>query len=377
MKMAKTNREDLDVSEAKNHGGPPYAYAFLVGGADPAVPESYLPYFYNIAIATKILREKGSKADVIVLYQNKRGIKATHLPRNHMKMLFQLGVNVYTIPETTGTTSESFYRTQMDKFRILGLTQYRKIMYLDTDVMPTGNLDKVFELSDNGTLMENIIFRGDNVPARGAHFVLTPGPGKLEALQEILDRRQAQSRSMTKPWFDEHAGWGHNFTDDDPWIAYTKRGTSWSFYAAYADQGLLLYYTKYFLKSVTIFVPGGKHENWEVPSGQSDGKLQMTQKAVNWFQGVDMNCSSFKTQPRHRWLSLPEKCLEHFFNDNKPWIKGPPEDFGKNTSFASARHHWFANLRLLNDELGLGLDFKHWQMKKPNLGFYPIQHTRD
>ena len=44
--------------------------------------------------------------------------------------------------------NETFYRTQMDKFRILSLTQYGRVLFMDGDVMPTGNLDCLFELSE-------------------------------------------------------------------------------------------------------------------------------------------------------------------------------------------------------------------------------------
>jgi alpha-N-acetylglucosamine transferase len=54
----------------------------------------------------------------------------------------------------------------LDKFRILGMTEYRRVLFLDGDVVPLVNLDYLFELSDPAhtttptILMENLVVAG-------------------------------------------------------------------------------------------------------------------------------------------------------------------------------------------------------------------------
>ena len=55
--------------------------------------------------------------------------------------------------------SDNFYTAQLDKFHILDLVEYRRVIYMDAYVMPFCCLDYFFELSDgpNASLTENII----------------------------------------------------------------------------------------------------------------------------------------------------------------------------------------------------------------------------
>jgi hypothetical protein len=66
----------------------------------------------------------------------------------------------------------------LDKFRILGLVEYRRVLLMDGDVMPNTSLDYLFEMSDgeNATLKENLITAGKMEPANAVSlrlFLLT------------------------------------------------------------------------------------------------------------------------------------------------------------------------------------------------------------
>jgi alpha-N-acetylglucosamine transferase len=81
---------------------------------------------------------------------------ATELPDEDVRGLQGLNVKIRYIPKSA---HESFYATVMQKFRILSLTEYRRVILMDGDVMPLTNLDYIFEMSDgeNATLKENLV----------------------------------------------------------------------------------------------------------------------------------------------------------------------------------------------------------------------------
>ena len=166
--MDKSSQPSTPDSRAEEYPGStsPFAYGFVIGGCDPGRIESYQNYLFNIAIAAKILRERGSTADVIALFQVSESAKTHELAPEDLRLLHALGVYVYYIPQQTHG-QQSFYRTQLDKFRILGLTQYERVLFLDGDVMPIANLDYMFEMSVNGTLQDNIVLQGIHEPANG------------------------------------------------------------------------------------------------------------------------------------------------------------------------------------------------------------------
>ena len=80
----------------------------------------------------------------------------------------------------------------LDKFQILDLTEYSRVIFLDSDVIPLCNMDYIFELSEGGrvgngnmTLKENLVVAWKHEPSQGGLFMLRPCIGKLAELQEV------------------------------------------------------------------------------------------------------------------------------------------------------------------------------------------------
>ena len=68
----------------------------------------------------------------------------------------------------------------------------------------------------------------------------------------------------------------------------------------------------------------------------------------------------------------PHSDFVHFTGSKKPWLGGPPLDFGIASELQSAKHFWFYVLEILNRKLDMKLDFKNWKdNKQPSLGLYP------
>jgi hypothetical protein len=218
-----------------------YAYAFVVGGCDPDRP-SYLNYIYNIMVATDILRSSGSKGDVVVFFQMKSTSEANTLPDNDIRLLNAMKIRIKYIPKAKG---ENFFRTMLDKFRVLGLIEYRRVLFMDSDVMPTGNLDYLFLNSDNDTplLKENLVIAGREEPANGGFFMITPGRDELIEMNSIIQRRQRLSHNLSHPYFDAVVGWGHIIEPPDRWELRTgKHGSTWEFWAAFGTSSYLCCY---------------------------------------------------------------------------------------------------------------------------------------
>lgn len=87
----------------------PYAYAFIVGGINPQHP-SYRGYLYNILIAARILRKRGSQADIVAHFQMAYLSADDNLPAADVHMLQKLDIQIRYIEKSA---TESFYEAQV------------------------------------------------------------------------------------------------------------------------------------------------------------------------------------------------------------------------------------------------------------------------
>ena len=213
--------------------------------------------------------------------------------------------------------------------------------------------------------------------------------GSLEAMQEVIEWREKTALTLPYPYFDEVVGWGHKIEPDDPWVAKDSQGTNWTFLAAFADQGLLYYYTKYNRKSVSILMRNGDVQNWgeeKQPDGTTQVRLLRT--LTKPFDNIDSHLIT-EIPGKHKWYSPPTNSMIHFTGSSKPWLRGgPPSDCCHNstsccnseeTRFKSDKHYWYWELSKIKARLKLDtLDFSsHWKPKKgknqrPPLGLFPV-----
>ena len=204
----------FDLDKVKfNRTIPRYAVAFVIGSCDPERP-SYRYYIYNVLVATRIMRMHCSKADVIVFIQMSWQSPESVLPLSDILPLQKMGVTILYIPKSP---EETFYRTQLDKFRILSLTEYSRVLFMDGDVMPLANLDYLFYLSEIGVFKSNLVIEGGREPANGGFFMLKPG--NLEQMSDIVVRRETKALQLPYPHFDEVEGWGHPLQPGDSWTS--------------------------------------------------------------------------------------------------------------------------------------------------------------
>ena len=99
----------------------------------------------------------------------------------------------------------------MEKFRILQLTDYSRVMYLDYDVMPTCNLDYLFDLSDplsepsddsSLQLKENVIVAYQSEPSSGGFFILKPNSTDYDHIERIIHEKETRLLNTPYPHWD-------------------------------------------------------------------------------------------------------------------------------------------------------------------------------
>jgi hypothetical protein len=68
----------------------------------------------------------------------------------------------------------------------------------------------------------------------------------------------------------------------------------------------------------------------------------------------------------------PYRDFVHFLGSKKPWKHSLPSPVASNVEAEDPTQYWFFMLRLLNKELGIGIDFEDWsKIKRTPLGSHP------
>lgn len=348
-----------------------FAYAYVIGGVKVEDPLRYRNYIYDVMISTYNMRRDGSTADIIVMVQMSSQSSVDALPEEDDRLLKAMGIQVKYIEKAV---DESFYRIMLDKFRILSLTEYDRIIYMDSDVMATKSLDYLFTLSIEGVLKRNVILAGSSEPANGGLFLLSPSQGAMERVLQLIREKEERGAQLPYPHWDNTTGWGHPFEKGEAYdLIYGDKGSNWAFYGAFADQGLLYHWVKYEEKSVSIILRRAV-QNWGV---DRDGKLVLEETlslSTLRIPSRSKDCFREYTLLRLKPCTPPHSDFVHFTANKKPWLTGVPANFGRfvGAKTQSADYYWFHILHILNKKFQMGLDFNNYpKAPRPLLGMYP------
>lgn len=355
-----TARFDLPSVQTNHHANhSTYAYAFVVGGCDPA-KSYYRIHLYGVLMAVFALRQHGSSSDMHLYIQMSHHSNSSRLMPEEARWFDAMNISMHYIPSYP---DESFYKINMEKFRILSLTQYNRISFLDADVVPLVNLDYMMELSDRGILKENVIVPGDEEPGNGGYFILTPFPGAYEQVQNIIAKKDERISKLPPPkYWDHHLGWGHPIESPDYWMdKQFRKHHQWKFMGDIADQGLLYYWSKYVRQSVSIAFPGGLIENWG-PCANGTGEIERQETLsgdmiVKDYPQAGSNCRA-------------EKCLGiilddylHYFGERrKPYLVPPPPNLSSMVLPPAAGQtsaYWYWTLHQVSMKLNITLDLSN------------------
>jgi hypothetical protein len=197
-----------------------WAYAFLVSGCHPDNGGAYRGFLYNIVVAVQQLRDLGSVADFVLFVQmSSASPSSSRLPPDEQDLLLQhLHIQVHYLPRMRSSIHETFYAMVQEKFRVLQLTQYHRVLFLDGDILPLCNLDYMFALSeeqkDSGDyknnvvrlFKENVILAEQSEAANAGFFLLTPNQDDWTKLQQVIQQKEEKALRLPWPHFDEQEG---------------------------------------------------------------------------------------------------------------------------------------------------------------------------
>jgi lipopolysaccharide biosynthesis glycosyltransferase len=368
----------------------PYAYTFVLGAIHEDRP-AYKGFLYDVLIAASLLRKYGSTADIWLWVQLSPDSRLQELPEEDIRLLKALNINIKSLPKPK---DESFARIVYEKFRPLQMTQYRRVMFLDSDIVPLLNLDYLFHLTDPEYAGErtsphlfrpNVIMASRGEPCNAGMFILQPEEGAWERVQEAIRTQRESAKDLEFPFFDWYDGWGHNFVEaGDHWDSIEVVSQRWRFHGGHSDQGLLYYYLRYIKQDVT-FVIGNRTENWV--AGNQSGQAELIERVPNLVHEKSPEPSeplwSCGVQNETQNIDFAHVCLPiyrdfcHFMGISKPWQLGRISPWGHTGSsgWNAPYRLWWRELTELNGKHKMGLDIEHWDevhlpaMKKSPLGY--------
>lgn len=364
-----------------------WAYAFLVAGCSDRNP-GYRGFLYNVAASAQRLRDLGSTADVVVMVQMASNTDARTLPSDEERMLLDLDVHVRYLPKFRSSVHECFYASVMEKFRVLELVEYSRVLFLDADIMPLCSLDYLFDLSEpeeeeeeGGTqarrpvLKPNVLLAWNDEAANAGLFMVEPGVENWESLLQAIRRKEEHALSLEYPHWDEVVGWGHKIVAPDYWRGFNgTKITVWDWHAVFADQGLVYYWTKYVQKNVSIIV-GSEVETWS-----SSGNGKNSSGGEVYLEGIMTDpLSNFSCPSALGFRAAPYRDIVHFTGKEKPWyfdLRGKPrvKSRGLKKKLVVWRDALLKAQTRTNFTFSLHLTKEH-KNAKPPLGAYSTYYT--
>jgi hypothetical protein len=162
-------RNDIPVAIPGTKGM--YAYAFMYWGIDPSITKSYRKGLAHIALSATLLHGPyKSQDEVLAIIRMSPAYPNDRLPEEDEAVLQENCVHVHYInPSDPENQIPSWnltdkivnqYHKLLQKCYLCRLVQYRRIFYLDADVMLHRNLDYCMEFSDQGIFGEQVMISG-------------------------------------------------------------------------------------------------------------------------------------------------------------------------------------------------------------------------
>lgn len=285
------------------------AYVTLISGIDSKF--RYRGFLYNALIMKKALKLLGSTADFIALIGYSESDTTPF--ETDMELLRTHGINTFTLPRLLDAQHAlGFAEMALLKITPFSFTQYKKIQFLDGDVMPTRNMDCFFELDKNTFTV------GAVSPLNSGWYLGIPSQQAFEYMREKAIWR------LGRDW-DEIQGWAEKMPQG---LEYRggKPCEKWLFNGADMDQGL---FTHYFiinfgnailidtqLKKARVFAHGLRNEKGEIV--RMDDALQC--------------CSGV----------IPTSHFVHFTGRSKPWLQpdlATVQPTGRNNDLITWKNH--------------------------------------
>ncbi|GFH56132.1 hypothetical protein CTEN210_12608 [Chaetoceros tenuissimus] len=301
-------KQDAFVPRIENKG-PRFAYVFLLAGVHPETLFNN-GGFYGILAANEFFKQVvNSTADVVAMIRIHKDSKATSFTPEQEDMFQRVGIKLEYIPKPA---VDNFFTAMFDKFRMLSLTEYDRVMFLDSDIQPLCNLDYIFteSMGENATLEPNVIRAGKIEAVNGGLFMLEPNIGDADRAFKAIHERYKYGLK-----WNTTIGW-QEIQPPDHWESLKMKNVmNWGFNGGDADQGFLYYWTKYVKRSVSILFPN-KIEHWRCAEEVKQGL------PLDWNSKCHFEEGKERLYGNDPWI---DKQFIHYISRMKPWFMSPQE----------------------------------------------------
>ena len=135
---------DIDTSISTSAPSSPYAYVWIIGGIHED-QMSFKGFLWDVLISVSLLRNQGSTADFWLYARLSPDSKRETMLAEDERLLHAMGIHIKYLEKPQ---RESFAQIVHDKFLTINMTDYKRVMFLDADIIPLTNMDYYFHLSD-------------------------------------------------------------------------------------------------------------------------------------------------------------------------------------------------------------------------------------
>ena len=225
----------------------PFAYVFMIWKVNPSHPTTYRPYLANVMIAASLFSKFHSTFDVVFMIRIDYSSSHIRLSLEEELMVQGVGIRILYMPirqernpeRGNSSSPRGEISDMMNKFDVWNLTEYDRVLFLDSDIIPLANLDYMFRRqipqedhtkNQQPKLHPTVVISGYLQPANGGFFVLEPNKDDYEQLQNIINQMPRTYKD-----FNKTLGWGHVITPPDQWETNRRsnQGENWTFVSHY------------------------------------------------------------------------------------------------------------------------------------------------
>jgi hypothetical protein len=272
----------------------------LMAGINPYESQSvknyvcYLGYLIHLAAVRFLLDVSGSTMDFNILFRIQHGLPNNTLPVTQQEFFSKLRMNIIFLPQKADGSWKSF---TMEKFHVLRFHEYKRIFFIDADVLPICDLTHYFNMSDQGIFAPNVIFAFNNEPSNAGLFLISPERDDWEIFKKIPD------------YMNPKMGFGIPLAEP----AEGMKGTysDWSWQAVKEDQGMLYHWTRYVKKNVTM-VNENRLKTWV----DVNGTVKLVREVHRFRKRCPISIDSRRASVVN-YLAIRD--FNHFTGRNKPW----------------------------------------------------------
>jgi hypothetical protein len=292
-----------------------FAYAYIIAGC---TLESCNGYVLNAIVASQALQRYNSTADVVLWVRMVAHLNDTTLPAEIENWLHKAGVKLKYLPKVQ---YDNFGTATMEKFRVLEMTEYDRVYFLDSDRFPLCNTDYHLDLSYHGYFQEYVAVAGSAAPITASAFIVTPKKGMFGKVMDIVHRHRNKTENATI--FDPIDGWGHRIMPGViPWETWTWHGVG-------VDQGIIFQWLVVEQMNITR-VSGTSIDTWQEVTSNVEYWRTLKKKVIevsgHRYIAMVNRTKSWNNGPLYGKGRKNEDGLMgdfyHFAGGFKPWSKG-------------------------------------------------------